>query len=890
MRPPLRAVTALAILLVLSWPAPAALGHAAASAPTLAPPQGPGSGAGAPGVPSPPAREALWGVNTTVAPALLPVPAASSPSISDISPAPLPPIPTTTPVVMTFATASKNCCVSANFSAPSGTWALILLNYTGEAVQGVYDSSFRAYIDQAQVFFGTTPEYGIWYDDADMTPYSGLLVGTFNFTFLLGAAVTTGYFLTSVSLLFYPVPAGAHAPTEPDLVVPLWHRVFTSTTSTFVWDVATIPQNVTNATLQLWAYGFGPDEFWYAEQPGLRTLEVSVDNSSALAFLPMEYINTGGNDLFAWRPITAAFTENDRPYDLDVTALLGTLEGTHNFTATMTGVTSGSNWLIGGSLLLYTNASEPAASPSVRSFVASAPHVVTGVHSYAEFANTSSEAQSLFGTGSSATNVTLFENTTYQNVELTPTGWENISMVERIAQTVITVANGTRQTVETNWTFPFSADLGSVFVPNSGQGTGYPIYGNVTEYMLNLRQQWNETGATWTVGAAGPALTASYSVLYDVTGGNNVFSGTEELISANAAQILSITFVESATSAEYRADRLSGGLVWQYDHVVLGSGYNPPAPDQAETILLNEVVAPVNAGLSSSAPEVDVGGTLVLEAHAVGGAGNYQYVWAGLPTGCRSNDSATLRCQPTGAGTFVVGVAATDSAGATSLTASTTVLVAPAPQVTVSGNGTQVDPNVAATFRAAITGGVAPYVCTWQVPGFPTGSSDCSSTFTASGTTAGTAVAGTLEVTDGTGRTVNTTFSFDVVAPPALSLVNAIPSHVTAPTTITLRAVADGGVGPYEYIWLVNSTIVQNSSAANFTFGILGAGTYTVLVEVTDADGAQAAVGPQEISATGSTAQPPGAGGTGSSNDVLEWALIAGIVAGAAGVLAGVLA
>ena len=168
---------------------------------------------------------------------------------------------------MTFLTNNKTCCVSSNFSAPTGTWALILLNYTGQAVAGVYDSSFRAYIDQAQVFFGTTPEYGIWYDEADMTPYSSLLVGTFNFTFLLGAAVTSGYFLTSVSLLFYPVPLGGDAPTEPNQVIPLWHRVFVSTTSTFVWDVATVPQNVTNATLQLWAYGFGPDEFWYASSP-----------------------------------------------------------------------------------------------------------------------------------------------------------------------------------------------------------------------------------------------------------------------------------------------------------------------------------------------------------------------------------------------------------------------------------------------------------------------------------------------------------------------------------------------------------------------------------------------------------------------------------------------
>ena len=300
-----------------------------------------------------------------------------------------------------------------------------------------------------------------------------------------------------------------------------------------------------------------------------------------------------------------------------MTGLLSTLEGTHNLTAKLLGVTTGSSWLVGGSLLLYTRDNAPAAAAPVTSFAAGSPHVVSGTHSYAEFANDSFEAQSSFGAGATATTVTLFANTSYANVDLTPNGWENLTMVEHVWQSVVTDSNGTRVVADTNWTFLLSVDLASVFVPNAGQGTGYPIYGNVTEYMLNLRQVWNETGLTWSIGTSGAALPASYSVEYSVTGGNNLFIGTEELISANAAQLTSITFVESSTSAEYRATSVVEGLAWEFDHLVAGERVHPPAPDQAETVSVNEIVSPIDAGLVTSRP----GGRCRRIRHPIGAGG-----------------------------------------------------------------------------------------------------------------------------------------------------------------------------------------------------------------------------------------------------------------------------
>lgn len=854
----------------------------------------------APGaVPSAPAPR-VWDLNTTLSPKLLATGSTGPTPISAISPVPLPPIPSTTPTVMTFLTASKDCCVSANYTAPSGgPWALIVLNYTGEAVAGVYDSSFRAYIDQAQVFFGTTPEYGIWYDDADVTPYASLLTGTFNFTFLLGAAVTSGYFLTSVSLSFYPVPAGGSAPTEPNMVLPLWHRVFANATSTSVSTVASVPDNVTNATLQLWAYGFGPDEFWYAQQPALRTIEVRVDNSTVLDDQPFQYINTGGNDLFAWRPITGAFTLSDRPYDLDVTGLLGTLEGTHYFTATITDVTSGSSWLLGGSLLLTTSPGAPSVTAHSSTFTASAPHVSEGAHSYAEFTNYSFSAVSTFGSGAAPLTVAVFTNSSYQGVILTSsetvlgatTQWENISALETMDQTVLTSGDGPTRVVTTNWSFPLSIDLGSLFVPFPGQGSGYPIYGNVTTYMLDLQQEWNETSAGWYAGGPPEAAPPSYTVDYRVTGGNNLFTGEEELISANGAELLSISFVQSATTAEYRATTTSGGLTWSYDHLLVGSGYNPPPPNEVQTVLVNALVDPVAATLSASPPTVDVGQGVELMGRVVGGTGTYSLAYLGLPPGCASSNATNLLCWPTVAGQYTVWLDASDSDGASSPAASLTLTVLPAPTLVVAGNGGQVDAGVTASFGAEVTGGLAPYNCVWTLPGTPVQTTPCGVPFNTTGTTAGTMEIGSVEVEDATGTSVNATFSFTVVDPPTVAWIGTVPTKVAAPSAVDVRASASDGVAPYTYVWLVNGTAVQSSTDANFTLVVAGSGTFTLVVEVTDADGVQAVEGPVSVVATASASPSPGTGtssGSGSSN-ALEWALLAGAAAGVVGLLVGIL-
>jgi hypothetical protein len=186
---------------------------------------------------------------------------AASPPLSAYPETPPPALPATVPTVVSVVSNGRGCCYYVNQTPAGGPWDAVVLNYTGTAVGGLYDSSYQALVGGAQVLFGTTPEYGTWTVLQNITPYESLLEPGANFTFILRAALLGGYFLTSVTLSFYPPPAGAPVPSEPSAVVPIWSKQFVKPTSPTITANATVPANASAATLELWAYGFQRDEF-----------------------------------------------------------------------------------------------------------------------------------------------------------------------------------------------------------------------------------------------------------------------------------------------------------------------------------------------------------------------------------------------------------------------------------------------------------------------------------------------------------------------------------------------------------------------------------------------------------------------------------------------------
>lgn len=826
--------------------------------------------------------------NLTYAPAD-PLPLSSTPT-SAVNAEPTPPIPSTTPVVLTLLSSSRDTTYSNNVTAPSGTWARILLNYTGQAVSGVYDSSYRAYLDRGLVLFGTTPEYGQWYVVQDLTQYSVLFHGSFNLTFLLGAAVTNGYFLTSLTLLFYPVANGTSAPVVPGGVAPLWFRTSMSAGSPTEYVDTSLPSNVTNATLVLYGYGFGPDEFWYSSQPGLREIQISSNGTQFLTLLPFQYVNTGGIDLFEWRPITGAFTTNDRAYTFNVTAALGLLEGPHNLSAHVMGLAGTSTWIVGGSILYNTAAAAGPATLSSYSLTAPSPTISSGGSFYDESATTALHYSSNLTLPSGTANVSLWANGTYTNAATMGATWlgatwSNFTSDEAMSAVTQTVtANGTSRESRL-YDFPITMNIGDSFVETSSNNGSYPIFGNFTSYLDNVHQEWNESVRS---GGANP-MASSYQAVDDrVTGTVNFYAGTEELTSPNAALLLSITSVQSQTTKLYSRVAASPTGGGSYTHLVVGSAYEPTNPYDAETVLVNVVSHPLSAELVASRALLDVGGSVTLGASVSGGLGPFTYTWFGLPAGCASADAPTLVCTPTASGTFPVSLVVADGSGALAPLVSQTLVVSDAPSVVVGLNRSALDVGDSVQATVTVTGGTGPFSCRWSVAGgLWTGYASCASGYNYTSTATGT-ITFSVQVEDSVGGAGSAETSVAVARAPTVGLQPPTGGPFSVGRPVALIAIVTGGAGPVVYTWLLNNTPIAGISGPSYAFVPLAPGSYTFGVEVQDAANATTVSNLVVVAVVPAPSTAPG-GGSGSSGlpGGLDWYgfLAIGI---AVGLLAGI--
>ncbi len=777
--------------------------------------------------------------NLTYAPRLL---AATSPPTSAVFAEPPPSVPATVPTVLTLLSDSRNTTLSQNFSAPTGTWARILLNYTGQAVGGVYDSSYRAYLDRSLVLFGTTPEYGTWTVQKDVTEYSVVFRGTFNLTFLLGAAVTSGYFLSSLSISFYPVPAGASPPATPTEIVPLWYRQVLSPTSPTVYDPVNVPTNVTNATIELYLYGFGPDEFWYTGSPGLRVVQIAANGTEVGSLLPFPYLNTGGIDLFTWRPIPAAFTLDDRPYRFNVTAALGFLEGARNLSAHLGSIPTGADWIIGGSLLLTTASNASAASAGDYSFSSPAPVITTdGKSYYDETATVALHYSSLVGLPGGPANVTLWTNQsfssslTYGQSWLGAT-WSNLSFDEKSHTSESTLAPVGNFTETHAYDFPFAMNKGDAFVETSSNNGSYPIYGNFTSYFDNVHQEWNES-----TSAGGPTVAAVRSASVDdrVTAAINSYAGYEELTAPNAGLILSISFIEAQTTKFYTQS--AGGPLGgsSYAHLLIGASYQPTDPFQAETILTNVVSAPLVERVQGTPSELDVGGTVVLSVSYSGGSGPYTISWLGLPPGCASAESAELSCNPSVPGSYEVSALVRDSQGALAPVGTVSLQVNPLPTIALSGNRSVVDLGGTIEVFARVGGGTGSLTCEWSTSvNAWSPAMTCSLPFQLTPAVPGTTtVQG--RVLDSAGGLTTATPGFTVIAYPPPSIALEPPPSLTSVVgkPVALNSDVTGGSGGFTYSWLLNGSAYAGFNGSSLSFVPTAPGNYTFSVRVVDSAG-----------------------------------------------------
>ncbi len=255
---------------------------------------------------------------------------------------------------------------------------------------------------------------------------------------------------------------------------------------------------------------------------------------------------------------------------------------------------------------------------------------------------------------------------------------------------------------------------------------------------------------------------------------------------------------------------------------------------------LSLVVEPI-LGLSpvlASAILLETGEPLTLTTSSSGGVGPIAFAWSGLPTGCAPADSPTLLCTPTTPGTSLIQVNATDADGRLAVASPVTVRVVEAlatPQI--SASSTHVEAGTPFLLAAAPQAGSGPYSYAWQ--GLPPG---CAATDLPELSCIAPSQAGfynvSVTVTDALGASASSSpLEIELAAPLALS-VSVSPATAVLNGSATFQASAQGGFPGYQFLWMLNGSLVQQGSGATYTLSDLKGGTDQVQVEVTDAQGA----------------------------------------------------
>ncbi|MCI4346162.1 MAG: PKD domain-containing protein, partial [Thermoplasmata archaeon] len=575
------------------------------------------------------------------------------------------------------------------------------------------------------------------------------------------------------------------------------------------------------------------DEFWYLQNPGYRALTLSVDGTRLITMLPFEAINTGGIDLFLWRPVTGVLTTNDRPQQFDATSMLGMLEGSHNFSVTVEGITSpGSSWLVGGTLLLNTSAQTGAAVTTRSSFSGETVHTsgldrqVNYTYQYGSSIPTSA--------GVEFANMTLHG---LYSSNLSEVGsWQNLSMNERTVTNVTVEVAGRLLSTEQTLEFPFSVDLSGTFQLTRTTGGGYPEYGNFTTEMLGCIQDWNEVVNSSSSGGAFPYSHAQRSLSFRLDGASGVYGGTEELTSPGVPVITSLTSSSSSTPKSVSLRELIGGTDGSYLHTVVGTGYNPPGPYNVETIQTDQVAASLSGAILLSRTVLERGASVEFTGIATGGAGWLDYRWGGLPPGCAPVDGPIVSCSPTASGTFVANLSVTDGIGDSTRAAATPLTVVGSVAAVIEGAPSGSDIGIMLSLAAAVAGGIGPYSCFWSADGVGLSVQSCGIPFNYTLNAPGTSVIA-LQVTDSEGVVLNATpVNIAVASTPVLTLTTPTGSLATS-SSVTFRAGVVNGTAPFVYTWHVDGQQVASGPSSEFNYSFTTAGTHTVLVAVMDAAG-----------------------------------------------------
>jgi len=256
-------------------------------------------------------------------------------------------------------------------------------------------------------------------------------------------------------------------------------------------------------------------------------------------------------------------------------------------------------------------------------------------------------------------------------------------------------------------------------------------------------------------------------------------------------------------------------------------------------ISLNATVVPALAVALSAAPGsggADLGQPILLSAIATGGSHIYGYDWTALPPGCTPSIGPSLRCVPSAAGSFGIGVTVRDSLDY-SKAASINYTVDPDPSLgPPQASVPSVDLGQTVTFTAAPVGGSGSDTFDWVT--LPTGCVDADTLALLCEPTAAGTFPVAVNVTDSNGFTASSPkLEFVAYVPPAVGAPSESPATIDAGMNLTLSVDYGGGSGGYRFVWQNLPAGCTPSSGFMVNCSSVRAGTFEVSVEISDSDG-----------------------------------------------------
>lgn len=435
------------------------------------------------------------------------------------------PHPNTTPCVVTLysgLTFNDYSPRSFTYTPPAacpGPWAKVILEANFSITQGIqYDRTANIWIGPTNIYFGTTaePQPGLgrsWHIERDLTDYTSIFTipqaGTVDL-FNIVNSTYTGVLHGSANILFYPVAPNQLPPRSASQVIafsggPTGGTVALNNTTLLLEQTLTLPTNITNVYLDVFAQSQSSDEFWYTCVPNdvsselfscggtaFREAEVTIDGTPAGVSPVYPWIYTGGIDPYLWIPIPGVQTMNFRPYRVNLTPFAALLDDGQPHTIALSVFNADSYFSVTGSLLLYQDAQATQFSGAVteNTLAVPVPNITENIHT-AQNGNVSGTVNTLsshnfqisgyINTAAGPVTTTVAQNIGFTNLQqfrITAAEYQQDITQNTIVHSIVTTNNAGGHFVNTvnhNWplklniTVTYNSDGSGVQTTSSNQ-------------------------------------------------------------------------------------------------------------------------------------------------------------------------------------------------------------------------------------------------------------------------------------------------------------------------------------------------------------------------------------------------------------------------------------